>query len=100
MARRTPVLAAFASLSVVAVPVPSHAQNAEILANACTSCHGVEGKSQGAIPSLVAVDAKVLADAFKAFATGARKGTVMNYVAKGYTDEQIAAISAYFAARK
>jgi cytochrome c553 len=34
------------------------------------------------------------------FKSGARQGTVMNQLAKGYTDEQIDALAGWFAAQR
>ncbi|HET7031826.1 MAG TPA: cytochrome C, partial [Casimicrobiaceae bacterium] len=34
------------------------------------------------------------------FKSGARPGTVMNQLAKGYTDEQIEALAGWFSAQK
>jgi cytochrome subunit of sulfide dehydrogenase len=36
----------------------------------------------------------------KAFQTGARPATIMHQLAKGYSDQQIDQIAAYFAAQK
>ena len=67
------------------------------LANACAACHGPDGRSQGAIPALDALSAEDFVAALKAFRTEARKGTVMNRIAKGLDDGDIAAVAAYFA---
>ncbi len=75
-------------------------RDAAILANACMSCHGVDGKSQGVIPALAGQDAREMAQLMKDYASGAVKGTAMNFIAKGYTLDQIDAIAAFFSARK
>ncbi len=75
-------------------------RDAVSLANACMSCHGVDGRSQGAIPALAGQDAKQMAQMMKDYASGALKGTAMNFIAKGYTPDQIDAIAAFFSARK
>jgi cytochrome subunit of sulfide dehydrogenase len=56
-----------------------------------------EGKSNGAIPSLYGMSAKQLESALLAFKSGKRNGTIMNRIAKGYTDNEIAAVAEYFA---
>lgn len=63
----------------------------------CNACHGPDGKSQGAIPSLDGLSAKQIESAVLAFKLGERQATVMNRIAKGYTDNEIAAIAEYFA---
>jgi sulfide dehydrogenase cytochrome subunit len=63
----------------------------------CSACHGPEGKSNGVIPSLYGMSAKQLESALLAFKSGKRNGTIMNRIAKGYTDNEIAAVAEYFA---
>jgi sulfide dehydrogenase cytochrome subunit len=70
------------------------------LANACAACHGPEGRSQGAIPSIDSLPAEDFIAALKAFRADVRKGTVMNRIAKGVNDAEISAMAAYFAGRQ
>lgn len=69
---------------------------AAMLANTCASCHGPDGKSPGAIPSLNHLSADYIAGAMKDFKTDKRTATVMNRIAKGYTDEEIERMAQYF----
>lgn len=78
----------------------AQARDAAILANACMSCHGVDGRSQGAIPSLAGQDAAQMAQLMKDYASGAVKGSAMTFIARGYTPDQIDALAAFFSARK
>ena len=70
------------------------------LANACAPCHGPEGRSQGAIPSIDNLSAEDFIVALQAFRADTRKGTVMNRIGKGVDDAEIAAMAAYFAGRR
>ena len=70
------------------------------LVNACAACHGPDGRSQGAIPSIDRLPAEDFVAALKAFRTDARKGTVMNRIAKGVDDAEVSALAAYFAGRQ
>jgi cytochrome subunit of sulfide dehydrogenase len=70
------------------------------IAAACTSCHGSDGHSRGAIASLAGRDAKSIALAVQDFREGRRPSTLMQQLARGYTDAQIEAAAAYFAAQK
>jgi cytochrome subunit of sulfide dehydrogenase len=63
----------------------------------CNACHGPDGRSEGAIPSLVGMSAKQIESALHAFKFETRPATIMNRIAKGYTDKEIAAVAAYFA---
>lgn len=67
------------------------------LADACAACHGPDGRSQGAIPSIDSLSAQDFMAAVKAFRADARKGTVMNRIAKGLDDADIDALTSYFA---
>lgn len=69
------------------------------LLNACAPCHGPNGHSQGAIPSLDTLSRKNMVTALRAFRSGERQGTVMNRIAKGLSDDDISALAAYVATR-
>jgi sulfide dehydrogenase cytochrome subunit len=71
-----------------------------MLANTCAACHGTGGSSVAQIPSLAGAKAEYFVDTMKAFKSGARKATVMDRVAKGYSDEEIALMGDYFAQQK
>ena len=76
------------------------ASRAAALANACAACHGPDGRSQGAIPSIDKLPAEDFTMVLKAFRAESRKGTVMNRIAKGLDDAEISAMAAYFTARQ
>jgi cytochrome subunit of sulfide dehydrogenase len=109
-----PVRAAFAGMPVGAALVlsaclslPALAQDAKALhlkslAATCANCHGTQGKAvEGAsVPGLAGMPASYIAEQMRAFKSGARPATVMHQLAKGYSEAQIDAIAAYFAAQK
>jgi cytochrome c553 len=70
------------------------------LVNACAACHGPDGRSHGAIPSIDHLSVEEFTAALKAFRAEARQGTVMNRIAKGVDDAEISAMARYFAARQ
>jgi cytochrome c553 len=72
---------------------------APALANACATCHGPNGQSQGAIPSINALTKENFVAAMRAFQTGERQGTVMNRIAKGLEDADIESVAAYLAVK-
>jgi cytochrome c553 len=80
-------------------PVPDLRAAAYLAAN-CANCHGTAGRSTGALPSLAGLPAANIERAMRDFRDGKRSATLMHQLAKGYTDEQIAAMAAYFAAQK
>ena len=72
-----------------------------MLGNTCAGCHGTNGISNGpASPSLAGLDYDYLIDTMKAFKEGERRSTIMSRIAKGYSDEEIEAMSKFFADKK
>ncbi len=70
------------------------------LAGACANCHGTNGVSQQGMPNLAGQQRAYLVQQMQDFRTGKRPATIMHQLAKGYTDEQIEALAAYFSAQK
>ena len=71
----------------------------DIAAN-CANCHGTDGRSRGVIPSLAGRDKASIVLQMQEFRDGKRASTIMQQLAKGYSDAQIEAAAAYFAAQK
>jgi len=67
-----------------------------ILANPCAGCHGTDGMSPGSIPTLDDLDAEEIKEELMEFKSDKKKGTIMNRIAKGYTDEEIDLIAKHF----
>lgn len=68
-----------------------------VLATACFACHGMDGKSPDTMPSLTGQTAQQFATTLKAYKADQIQGTVMNRLAKGYTDAEIDALAAFYA---
>jgi sulfide dehydrogenase cytochrome subunit len=80
-----------------------HAQGAagRNMAAACFTCHGTDGRSVGGVPpALAGRDQVELYTALQQFKAGQRPATIMHQQAKGYTDEQLQRIAAYFSTVK
>lgn len=100
------------ALSAIAAAVmlsggAAHAADAQTLyvrslAATCANCHGTGGRTVdgSAVPALAGMPAPYLVEQMKAFKAGTRSATVMHQIAKGYNDQQIAQMAAYFAAQK
>ncbi|MFZ6648688.1 c-type cytochrome [Undibacterium sp. TJN25] len=74
---------------------------AQRLAASCAGCHGTTGVAVGnSLPPLAGQSSAGIITSMQAFKSGARPSTVMQQLAKGYTDEQVAQIAAYFSALK
>jgi sulfide dehydrogenase cytochrome subunit len=70
-----------------------------MLGASCAGCHGTDGRSAGSIPPISGRSAEFIRTSLEEFRDGKRPSTVMGRHAKGYTDEEIALIAEYFAAR-
>lgn len=94
---------AFALLFAGVVGAVASAQadsRTRFMAANCAYCHGPDGKSRGAIPSLAGLEKAYFVDQMKAFRDGSRPSTVMSKHAMGYTDAEYEALGAWFAAHK
>jgi len=90
-------LASSAAHALAQNPDPNYGRN---LAAACASCHGTNGVSQPGMPHLAGRDRSEIVRLLEDFRSGKRPATVMHQIAKGYSDDQIAAIAAYLSAQK
>ena len=90
----------------LAVQTPAQAQSltalhVRSLAASCSACHGTNGQAQPGMIGLAGVPQEVTAQKMRDFKAGRLPAaTVMHQLAKGYTDDEIIAIAAYFAAQK
>jgi cytochrome c553 len=89
-----------AAPAAIPVPATDAALRARNQAAACTNCHGPAGRAPAGstIPPLAGRPQAQLSAQMLAFKAGTRPATVMHQIAKGYSDDQIAAIAAWFAA--
>jgi sulfide dehydrogenase cytochrome subunit len=83
--------------------------SAKAMADTCAGCHGTNGQSVGpASPNLAGMSEAYFVESMQGFKKlpkdkthaieeEARPATIMNRIAKGYTDEQIEQMGAYFA---
>ena len=94
-------LAAFAAtLLAAAAAVAQDGPSGQAMVQTCYVCHGPQGKSAEAVPPLMLGQKDFIQRQMLDFKTDRRPATIMNRVAKSYSDEQIAAIADYLAALK
>jgi sulfide dehydrogenase cytochrome subunit len=73
----------------------------EALAFTCAGCHGTDGSSVGpSMPSIAGMDPEVFVDAMKAYQVNERNATIMNRIARGYSDEQLKDMGWFFARQR
>ncbi len=80
-------------------PAQADMASGAVLANTCFSCHGTDGKSVGDMPTIAGKKESFIAKKLMGFKKGAGDPTVMNRIAKGFTDAEIAAIAKFFASK-
>ena len=106
MRLRSSILAPIAMLALLHADVQAAEDGAiplsrgAMLSNSCAACHGTDGNSPGAIPSIAGKSAAFIAGALMDFSSGKRAGTVMSRHATGYSEEEIRLIADFFASRK
>lgn len=69
-------------------------------AAACANCHGTAGVAQSGMESLAGANKDDLYKKLIDFKTGKKPATLMHQLSKGYSDEQLQALAAWFAALK
>jgi sulfide dehydrogenase cytochrome subunit len=81
-----------------AAPLSAAGPSASMLADTCAGCHGTDGSSVGpASPSIAGMSAAYFTETMAAFKSGERPSTIMQRIAKGYTDEEIELMAGFFA---
>jgi cytochrome subunit of sulfide dehydrogenase len=100
---------AFAAAALAQQPAPPPAfaapnltaKGVQAMAANCAICHGTQGRPApgSSVPPLAGRPADSIVEAMKAFKEGRREATVMSQIAKGFSDAEIAAMAAHFAAQ-
>ncbi|MBN8939666.1 MAG: cytochrome C [Rhizobiales bacterium] len=102
MAALRTVAAVFAAAGLaggwIEAQAQSMPQSAPPGALACGGCH--PASSGGLVPPLAGMPAADISQAMLAFRTGTRPATVMDRIAKGFSEDEIKALAAWFAREK
>ena len=96
--RRRSVSAA-AGICLAIAALPAAAAEAPPGASSCSGCHAASAAVETPVPRLAGQPAPLIAGAMLAFRSGQRPGTIMPRIAKGFSDDEIAAIAAWYAAQ-
>lgn len=87
--------------STTAVAEGMTGASATMLANTCAGCHGTYGVSTGpAAPTIGGLSEDYFIDVMARFASGEVPSTIMDRIAKGYTEGEIELMAGYFAEQK
>jgi cytochrome c553 len=68
------------------------------LAAMCAACHRLDGHDKG-IPSIIGLSEEQFVIVMEAFKSGERSGPIMRAIARSLSNEEIAILARYFAAR-
>ena len=97
--RRSKSLAAtIAAISVAAAAVAW--AEPPVGAASCTGCHPSSARVTSPVLRLNGLDQNAIVKAMQDFRAGRRVATVMDRIAKGFTDEEIQAIAAWYATQR
>ena len=66
----------------------------------CSGCHATSARVTTPVPRLLGADQAAIVKAMQEFRSGQRPGTVMDRIAKGFTDDEIRAIAAWYAGQR
>jgi cytochrome subunit of sulfide dehydrogenase len=96
--------AAAAAALAMALPAPAAAQGAAaaaapLAAQGCIGCHGPNGAGMPPVMGIAGRPAAETEAILRAFRADQRPGTIMGRIARGYTEAEIAALAAHFAAQ-
>ena len=69
-------------------------------ASSCSGCHATNTAAETPVPKINGRSADDIMTAMAAFRSGSKPATVMNRIAKGYTDDELKPIAAWLAAQK
>lgn len=86
-----------AALALASAAFAAPPDYASMMANTCVGCHGPNGASLGpATPTIAGMATDTFIEAMKGYKDGSRPATVMDRIAKGYSDDEIKQMAAYF----
>jgi sulfide dehydrogenase cytochrome subunit len=94
-----------AGLALLAVSSPASAQGPDrsqppLIAQACAGCHGQAGAGSGSVPKIAGYNRDLFIAQWAAFRAKQRPATIMDRIATGYTDSEVALLADYFSQLK
>jgi cytochrome c553 len=89
-----------AALAFVLFSAAAQAADAPPGAASCSGCHANNARVETPVPPLNGRPAADIASQMIAFKAGQRPGTIMDRIAKGFSDDEIRAIAAWYESQK
>ena len=90
----------FIAATVLAWTGAATAADAPPGASSCSGCHSTGASVQTPVPRLIGRPAAEIVAAMQGFRTGQRPGTVMDRIAKGFSEAETVALAAWYAAQR
>lgn len=91
-------LSAALAAGLLAAGAAAAGPSGQALGFTCAGCHGTDGSSVGpSSPHIAGMHPDYFTEAMKAYKEGKGNPTIMDRIAKGYSDEQIEAMAKFFA---
>jgi cytochrome c553 len=97
--RRVAASALLLGLAGVAQAQATDPNLARNLAATCANCHGTNGQARGDMKPLAGLSAEKIVAMLADYKSGAQPATIMHQISKGYSDEQLKLVAAFFAAQ-
>jgi cytochrome c553 len=94
------VLAAAAAAAAMPAALAQSADLGRNLAATCANCHGTNGNARGDMKPLAGLAADKILAMLADYKSGNQPASIMHQISKGYTEDQLKLIAAYFAAQK
>ena len=92
-------LAAAIGFAAIAAAVVASAEPPAGAAS-CSGCHPASTRVTSPVPRLAGLYPAAIVRAMQDFRSGTRAATVMDRIAKGFTDEEIRALAAWYATQR
>jgi cytochrome subunit of sulfide dehydrogenase len=92
-------LAALTALVALAPLAQAQSTAGRNLAATCANCHGTNGQARGDMKLLAGMPADKLLALVADYKNGNQPASIMHQISKGYTDDQMKLVAAYFAAQ-
>lgn len=70
------------------------------IAQSCYGCHGPAAQGQNGTPAIAGYDRAAFVQAWAQFRANERPASIMNRIARGYSNAEVAALADYFAKLK
>jgi sulfide dehydrogenase cytochrome subunit len=71
-----------------------------LVAQGCVGCHGQAGAGRGPVPKIAGYSRDAFIAQWTAFRNNERPATIMNRIAPGYSDAEVAVLADYFSKLK